>query len=245
MSAMRCAGRMPLARTSAESRSPRLIAALSSWATTSPLAEHEHQPSEQRPRQQAHHGSAVDLGRQHVAFAAHGLDEARLARIVAEAMAQAAHLHVDAAVERVGLAALREIDELVAVEHAIRVLEEDAQQPVLGAGERRDHAFAGDADADAPCRASSRRSAGAARSSGCRFAGQAARAAQDRLDARQQLARAERLGQVVVGAHLQADDAVGLLAARGEHDHRDLGLRAQVAAQRQAVVARAASGRAR
>ena len=61
--------------------------------------------------------------------------------------------------------------------------------------------------------------------------------AQHDLDARQQLARVERLGQVVVGAHLQADDAVGLVAARGQHDHRDFRLRAQLAAQRQPVVA--------
>jgi hypothetical protein len=36
-----------------------------------------------------------------------------------------------------------------------------------------------------------------------------------RLDPRQQLARRERLGQIVVGAHLEADDAVERIAARG------------------------------
>src|SRR5439155_25487767 len=30
----------------------------------------------------------------------------------------------------------------------------------------------------------------------------------------------ERLGQVVVGAHFQADDAVHRVAARGQHQHR-------------------------
>ena len=45
--------------------------------------------------------------------------------------------------------------------------------------------------------------------------------AQHRVDARDQLARVERFGQVVVGAHLQADDAVDVLALRREHDDRD------------------------
>jgi len=49
---------------------------------------------------------------------------------------------------------------------------------------------------------------------------QAARAAQDDLDARQQFARVEGLGQVVVGAEFEADDAVDLVAARGEHQDR-------------------------
>jgi hypothetical protein len=68
--------------------------------------------------------------------------------------------------------------------------------------------------------------------------GQGARAAQNAVDACQQLARVERLGEVVVRAHLQADDAVDLVAARREHDYRQPGARSQVAAQAQAVLAR-------
>ena len=67
---------------------------------------------------------------------------------------------------------------------------------------------------------------------------QRARAPQNALDAREQLARIERLGQIVVGAHFQADDAIGFLAARGEHDDRNLRAGAHVAAQREPVVAR-------
>ena len=48
----------------------------------------------------------------------------------------------------------------------------------------------------------------------------AVRAAQQRLDPAQQLAQAERLGQVVVGAQLQADDLVDLLVTGGQHQHR-------------------------
>ena len=62
-----------------------------------------------------------------------------------------------------------------------------------------------------------------------------ARPPQHRPDPRGHLARAEGLDDVVVGAELEADDAVGLLAAGGEHDDRDLGALAERAGD---VVAR-------
>jgi hypothetical protein len=46
--------------------------------------------------------------------------------------------------------------------------------------------------------------------------------AQHRLDARQQLARRERLGHVVVGSRFEAGDLVGLRAARGQDDDRNM-----------------------
>src|SRR3990170_115664 len=54
------------------------------------------------------------------------------------------------------------------------------------------------------------------------------------VHAREQLARIEGLGQVVVGAHLQADDAVDVIALGGEHDDRGARvLRAQAPADRE------------
>ena len=50
-----------------------------------------------------------------------------------------------------------------------------------------------------------------------------------------QFARIERLRQVIVGAELQADDAVHILAARGQHDDRDLALLAQAAQDLEAI----------
>jgi hypothetical protein len=47
-------------------------------------------------------------------------------------------------------------------------------------------------------------------------------AAQDGLDARHQLAGIERLGQVVIGAELEADDLVDVLAAGRQHDDWDV-----------------------
>ena len=48
----------------------------------------------------------------------------------------------------------------------------------------------------------------------------------------------ERLRQVVVGADLEPGQAVGLLAERGDHDHRQLRARPDPAAERQPVDAR-------
>lgn len=66
---------------------------------------------------------------------------------------------------------------------------------------------------------------------------QPGRAAQHRPHTQGQLARAERFGQVVVGAGLQPRDAVVLLAERGQQDHRQpvITVFAQLAAQRQPV----------
>ena len=63
-------------------------------------------------------------------------------------------------------------------------------------------------------------------------------ASQDGPDARDQLAAAERLGQVVVGSHLQSDHPVHLVALGGQHDDRDARLGAHAPAQRKAVLAR-------
>ena len=49
-------------------------------------------------------------------------------------------------------------------------------------------------------------------------------AAQQRAGARNQLAGAERLDKVVVGAQLKADDAVFDLALGGQHDDRHIGV---------------------
>ena len=59
----------------------------------------------------------------------------------------------------------------------------------------------------------------------------AVRAAQQRLDPAHQLAQAERLGQVVVGAELEADDLVDLVVAGGQDEDRHLGAGRPQAAQ--------------
>ena len=60
-------------------------------------------------------------------------------------------------------------------------------------------------------------------------------APQHRANACGELARRERLRHVVVGAELEPDDAVGLLAAGGQHDHGQPGALADPAAELEAV----------
>ena len=65
------------------------------------------------------------------------------------------------------------------------------------------------------------------RAAGPRRAVRRATPARDGADARDQLAQAERLHDVVVGAELEPDDPVGLLAARGDDDDRHVRALAQ------------------
>ena len=71
--------------------------------------------------------------------------------------------------------------------------------------------------------------------SGCVLVAVGLGAAQDGADAGDHLGAAERLDHVVVGAELEADDAVGLGAAGGEDDDRDAGAGADRAADVAAV----------
>src|SRR5690606_41291306 len=52
-----------------------------------------------------------------------------------------------------------------------------------------------------------------------------------------QLARVERLGDVIVGAHLQPHDAVDVVAPAGDEDDADAGPRPELAGEREAVLA--------
>jgi len=56
--------------------------------------------------------------------------------------------------------------------------------------------------------------------------------------ARQELARIEILGQIIVGSHLETDDTVGIFPLGREHDDGNGAVGAQTPAKAQAVVAR-------
>ena len=96
-------------------------------------------------------------------------------------------------------------------------------------------------------RASKSISSSPAKRERARRAARRLRAAEHRAHARQQLARVERLGQVVVGAELEADDLVDVVALGGEHDHRQrrqLGRARECGGRPRARRCRAASRRA-
>ena len=75
----------------------------------------------------------------------------------------------------------------------------------------------------------------AGRTAACPCVSSALGAAQDRPQPRQQLARLERLGQIVVGAEFEPDDAVHGVAARGQHQDRRRRPRADAAADLEPV----------
>jgi hypothetical protein len=66
----------------------------------------------------------------------------------------------------------------------------------------------------------------------CRIA-----AAEHGAHTRREFAGRERLGDVVIGSEFEADDPIGLLAARCQHDHWKVAARSDPPAQRQSVSA--------
>ena len=116
-------------------------------------------------------------------------------------------------VVEVGVAAPDVLDELAAAEHLAGVLGEEDEQAELGRREVERAAVAGDGGA----RAVDGEVAGV---QDVRLGGGelAVGAAQQRADAGDELAQVVRLGEVVVGAHLEAEDLVHLVGLHGEHE---------------------------
>ena len=95
-------------------------------------------PCMERRIENMFYGSPLYSGCKHVTFVAQRFDEPRCARIVAQFLAQAADVQIDGAVQRVGLAALGQVQQLVAVECAVRAFQQHLQQTVFAAREH-DH----------------------------------------------------------------------------------------------------------
>ncbi len=159
-------------------------------------------------------------------------------RVGLDQLAQARDLHVDGAIEYFVFAPAREFHQFVTRQRHARVSEQDFQQREFSRGERDRGAGAGqraggEIDRDlAEAHLAFLDRGGARRQRG-------GTPAQHGMDARHQFARVERFGQVIVGTHFQADDAVDVVALGGQHDDRDRVLRpAQAPAHRQTVFAR-------
>src|SRR5262249_25845070 len=175
-----------------------------------------------------------------VADAPYGQQEPRICRIRLDAAAQALHARADAAAgdERVAAPDLRQ--ERLAAEHDAGVRRQQMQQPELLVGELHLAAV----DADTPARRIDLDAVDQDRRLGrivSRGRGGLARAAEQRTRARHQFADAGRLRQVVVGAALEAEHLVALLAPCGQHQNRDvlvLTAAPHGAAERDAVEAR-------
>ena len=164
----------------------------------------------------AAHAARV-LGR--VPDAAHGADRA----VGAELGAQLGDVHVHGAGAGHRRVAPHLAEQLLAGEDAAGPAHQVGEQVELGGGQ----AVLDAAGEDPALRGVERDAADRLR----RGLGDAVRAAQHPGDAGDQLARRERFGHVVVGAHLEPDDAVDLVVAGGdEEDRRPVLLGAQPAA---------------
>ena len=130
----------------------------------------------------------------------------------------------------------RKVDQLVARQHALRRAEQHHQQAEFAVAQRHGLAALRREAPGVEVQLPAVEAIGA-NALGASLAHFGAAPAQHRADARQELARAERLGEVVIGAELEAHDAVGFLVAPGEHDDRDLRFVAQSPRERHAVLA--------
>ena len=132
----------------------------------------------------------------------------------AELLAQLADVHVDRALVALPVDAPHAVEQLAAGERHAEVVGQVLQQVELARGERHRpaadprlpaHAVDLDVADQRPRRA---------------VAGGPSVAAQDGLHPGDELARRERLGDVVVGAELEPEHAVDLVVAGGQHDDR-------------------------
>src|SRR5713226_2029414 len=150
-------------------------------------------------------------GFEQVPGAANGLQVDRILGIAFDFFAQAADVHVHAARSDETVSAPDGIEKLVARENTVRPRSKVIEQPEFERAERNGlpgmtHAIRRRIDGQL------------ADFNGAGRVGRRLRAAEQRFDACQQFTRAERLGDVIVGAHLEAHDAVGFFATRGEHE---------------------------
>src|SRR5262249_3966925 len=156
-----------------------------------------------------------DGGGEDVAGAAHGLDDGGARGIRLKLAAQAPDLYVDGAVEGPGLAVAGEIEQPVAAQHLVGVVDEGGEEIELAGGEPHLAAVGRDQlarrEVEMPA-GKARARTGAARLVLLRAHGGAP---QHAFYACQELAQMEGLRQVVVGAHLEADDAIDGFAAPG------------------------------
>ena len=227
-----------------------------------PLTHDQHDDHEQRARRSrrrsprtggrtasraagAQRINLLDRHADDVALAVNGLDDRRRARVVAQRLPQAADAHIDAAIERIEIAAAQQLHQL---RRATARASDGPAAPTANETRRRSARPACRPHASACAssyRAANRRSDSRARSVSSGSRGMCDGAPQDRLDASDQLARAERFRQIVVGADFEPDDAIDLLAQRGQHQHRHLRMSRAVRGTASARLRPAASDRAR
>src|SRR6266850_1086691 len=136
----------------------------------------------------------------------------RVFRIGLDFLTQAANVNVHAARRDESIRSPDRIEQLIPSKDAVWARSKVIEQPEFERAKR--YGFPGMADA-----IGRRINRQLADLNGARRIGGRLGTAEQRLDAREQFARTEGLGHVIVSAHLKPDDAVGFLAAGGEHEN--------------------------
>lgn len=150
-----------------------------------------------------------------IAGATHGLKVTRILGIGFDFFPNAANVDIDGSRGHVGGIAPDGIEKVIAAEDAALVTGEIIEQAELGSG-GRDHTatngkrHGGGIDLDVTDFHRARRE-------------RALEAAQHSLNPGDKLARAERLGDVIVGAEFKSKDAIGFTAFGGKKDDRNRG----------------------
>ena len=157
---------------------------------------------------------------QHVPDRADGANKARILRIVAQFAAQRPDVDVDRAVQAIVLPVSEQVDEMLAGFHPAAGARQAFQEIELEGGQLDGLIIE---QGDAPRRVDSQRTHHQLAAVGLHAMVLPPATPGDGANAREEFAGRERLGQVIVGAHFEADDAVGFLAARGEHEDRHVG----------------------
>src|SRR6267378_4307960 len=183
----------------------------------------------------------VDRHAEDIAGAALGLDVLRLRRVQFDLAPQPQNLHVDGAIVDLGAIPPREIEQLLAREHPLRRCAKRLQQVELAVAEL-DAATLGRSE---PAAAEVELPAGEAVGAPLVAARQqqlarGLMAAQHCADAGEELARAEGLGDVVVGAELESHHPVGFVLLAGDDDDRGRALLPELARKLHAVLSRKA-----
>src|SRR5260370_14534436 len=162
-----------------------------------------------------------------VAHAALGADVLRPGRVGLDLPPQPEDLHVDRAVVDLRAVEPREIEQLLAREHALRRRAQRLQPVELAQAELDALAFGRDQPATAQVELPAGETIGAALLAlGRGYFARGLLAAQHGADARGELSRRGGLEDVVVGAELEAHHAVGLVLLAWRHAERHRALRA-------------------
>jgi len=154
-----------------------------------------------------------------IAGGAHGADETGCLGIVAELLAEGGDVDIDGAVEDLVVAVADFLEQLLAGLDAAGGAEEAGEEIELDGGEVEGLVIEGD-DAGAEVHAQ-----GAGEELGGIGGGGGAAegaAADDGAEPGEELAGGECLGEIIIGADLEADDAVGFIATGSEHEDGDI-----------------------